>query len=163
MSVFHHGRFDMPRGRLVPRDEDADDDGLEIFEGPGAVPLGALVWLPTTVDEAEATAERFTTSVWYGVVREYDAPVLETPLAAARARMDARVPRTPRTPLVIRGAVLSLFSRSSRAASSRNARSSSSFSLRSFSLFAASTRSSSSRRRFSSCARISSSSNASSW
>ena len=113
----------------MPRDEDADDDGLAIFEGPGAVPLDTLVWLPAVADEAEATAEQFNTSVWYGVVRKNDAPALETPLTLAR--MDARVPRTPRTPLVLRGAILSLFSRSSRSASSRTARSSSSFSLRS--------------------------------
>lgn len=48
---------------LVPRDEDADDEGLAIFEGPEAVPLDALVWLPTVVDEAEATAKHFKTSV----------------------------------------------------------------------------------------------------
>ena len=163
MSVLHHGRFDVPRGRPIPRDEDADDDGLAIFEEASAVLLGALVWLPTTVDEVEATAEKFATLVMYSIVRENDAPALEIPLPAALARMDARVPRTPRTPLVLRGPILSLFSRWSRSASSRIARSSSSFSLRSCSLCAASMRSSSSRRRFSSCARISSSSNASSW
>jgi hypothetical protein len=38
----------MTRGMLVPRaDEDTDDDALPIFEGPGAVPLGA-------VDETDA-------------------------------------------------------------------------------------------------------------
>ena len=62
MSAFHHGRFDMPRGALVPRDKDADDDDLAVFKGQ-AVPLSAFVWLPTTVDEAEATVEQFTTSV----------------------------------------------------------------------------------------------------
>ena len=124
--------------------------------------LSALVWLPTTVDEVEATAEKFATLIMYSIVRENDAPARETPLPAALARMDARVPRTPRTPLVLRGTILSLFSRSSRSASSRIARSSFSFSLRSCSLCAVSIRSSSSRRRFSSCARISSSSNASS-
>ena len=159
MSVFHHGRFDVPRGKLVPRDEDADDDGLAIFEGPGVVPLSALAWLLTTVDEPE---EKVARSVWYITVRKNDAPALETPLTATLARMDARVPRTPRTPLVLRGPTFSLFSRSSRSASSRIVRSSSSLSLRSFSLCAASTRSSSSRRRFSSWARISSSSSASS-
>jgi hypothetical protein len=162
MSVFHHGRFDVPRGRLVPRDEDADDDGLAIFEGPGAVLLSALVWLPVDGPEVEATKEKITTSGCYNIVHENDAPARETPLIAALARMDARVPRTPRTPLVLRGPTFSLFSRSSRSASSRIARSSSSFSLRCCSLCAASMRSSSSRRRFSSCARISSSSNASS-
>lgn len=159
---FHHGRFDVPRGRHVPRDEDADDDGLEIFEGPGAVLLSALVWLLVDEPEVEATEEKFTTSVWYNIVRENDAPALETPLIAALARMDARVPRTPRTPLALRGPIFSLFSRSSRSASSRIARSSSSLSLRSCSFCAASMRSSSSRRRFSSCARISASSDASS-
>ena len=73
------------------------------------------------------------------------------------------MPRTPRTPLVLRGPTLSLLSRSSRSASSRMVRSSSSLSLRSFSLCAASMRSSSSRRRFCSWARISSSSSASSF
>ena len=134
MSVFHHGRFDVPRGRLVPRDEDADDDDLAVFEGPGAVLLCVLAWLPTTVDEVEATVEKFATSVWYSIVRENDAPALETPRAATLARMDARVPRTPRTPLLVRGAILSLFSCSSRSASSRIARSCSSLSLRSCSL-----------------------------
>ena len=63
MSVLHHGRFDVPRGRPVPRDEDVDDDGLAIFEGTEAVLLSALVWLPPTVDEVEAKAEKFATSV----------------------------------------------------------------------------------------------------
>jgi hypothetical protein len=63
MSVFHHGRFDVPRGMFVPRNEDADDDGLAIFEGPGAVLLSTFVWLPTTVDEVEATTETFESSV----------------------------------------------------------------------------------------------------
>jgi hypothetical protein len=50
------GRFEMTRGMLVPRaEEDADDDGFTIFEGPGAVPLGALVWPLITVDETDAT------------------------------------------------------------------------------------------------------------
>ncbi len=160
MSVFHQSLFDMPRGRLVPRDEDADDEVLPIFEEPGAVPLGALV----LVDKVEATAEQSMASMWYGFVCEYNAPAppLETPLATAPARMDARVPRIPRTPLPLRVVILSLLSRSSRSASSRIARSNSSFSLRSCSFCAASIRSSSSRRHFSFCSRISFSSNASS-
>ena len=70
MSVYHHGRFDVPRGMFVPRDEDADDDGLAIFEGPEAVLLSVLVRLPTTVDEVDATSETFETSVWNNIVRE---------------------------------------------------------------------------------------------
>lgn len=72
MSMFHHGRFDVPRGKLVPRDDDADDDGLAIFEGPGAVLLNALVWLPVPVDEpeVEATEEKVAMSVWYIIVRK---------------------------------------------------------------------------------------------
>jgi hypothetical protein len=63
MSGFHHGRFDVPRGKLVPRDDDADDDGLAILEGPEAVLLGALVWLPVDELEVEATEDKFTTLV----------------------------------------------------------------------------------------------------
>lgn len=41
---FHQDRFEMLRGMLVvPRAEDIADDGLAIFEGPGAVPLCAFV------------------------------------------------------------------------------------------------------------------------
>ena len=41
---FHQDRFEMPRGMLVePRAEDTADDDLAIFDGPVAVPLGALV------------------------------------------------------------------------------------------------------------------------
>lgn len=39
----------------VPRtEEDTDDDGLPGFEGPGAVPLGALTWPLIAVDETDA-------------------------------------------------------------------------------------------------------------
>jgi hypothetical protein len=44
ICIFHQGRFEDPRGMLVPRAEDTaneDEDGLAIFEGPGAV--GAFV------------------------------------------------------------------------------------------------------------------------
>jgi hypothetical protein len=41
----HQGRFEIPRGiPVVPRAEDtANEGGLAIFEGPGAVPLGAFI------------------------------------------------------------------------------------------------------------------------
>jgi hypothetical protein len=41
----YHGLFETPRGILVvPRaEETATEDGLAIFEGPAAVPLGGFV------------------------------------------------------------------------------------------------------------------------
>ena len=43
----------------VPRaEEDTDDDGFAIFEGPGTVPLSAFVWLLIVVDETDAASKK---------------------------------------------------------------------------------------------------------
>ena len=117
----YQGLFETPRGILVvPRaKETATEDGLAIFDGT-AVPLDVFA-----VDETEpSTAWKNNISILKIFIRrtrgggkcvaefeENGALVLEPPLAAALARTDARVPRTPRTPLPLRAGALSLFSR----------------------------------------------------